>query len=547
MARVVKSLLSSWAAYSMPPAVEQEEAAVREELRSDVGGVLAHLKYERDRLEKETAVLSRKLDRAHSTIVELTNRVKLCCSPATTERVLTGIDIDRTEESNLALIIEEAMSEAVSTHQQSEDSSVDTGEVSGVRRKYSGIESRLDAIIRKSEKTLERLMEKMKSERDVFVPAIRQIRTQLEKEIPICNEKTLIDSLVTKLEILAAMETLKQSALRYDLLSLEQIFSMVIDTLAETEFSILAMIHVQKVPIELVEKLEALATRRIDLSFDQPSIEGITKLLGLIPHYEALFRNITKEDFQDSLSVCDVIGVAHRVGQLASDSQRTLSELAQSDMLEHRIHLIQTSLLAAKASLVATEEGTMDYVNRLFQIIREQETIKVEILKRSQDEVQDEEEKHAKTATELQSLAMEYLAIVSQLASFSRKPTSRFIDMVPYLPENEQEIVRFSEEARRKCAEVLEEASPESSSQGDFLLDLLSECEQCLLQVPESENTLALCRSLKRHILEGRLIGETETKRVVPWSQTKEVLATTLQTLMSRGGKTGPPPAKPKK
>ena len=476
------------------------------------------------------AGLKRKLDTASASLEALTMRVKTLCNTQTAQRILAGTEADWTTEGALAGFLETVVTGLIQEKGGNEDLEVASRD--NLQRKLAALESKLDTLLRKSEHSLKSLLGKLSSDEDIFTAALSQVRSHCACPSLPHSDFDYLQSLLRKVDSLSAYETLKQSALRYDLFTVEKVFASAGEAAMEAEASVLELVHELVVPQTVLELVEARVSRRIDLISEPPSADSIEHLLALLPQYQSLFRLLTKEDFESSPSVCDVISIAHKVGQLASDSQRTLTQLAQSDILESRVHALQSALLMAKASLVATETGTIEYVNRLFQLLRDQEGVKLDLLRKSREELAEEEEKHAKTATELQSLAMEYLSLVSQLARFSPKPDASLVEMVPYLPENEQEIVRFSSEVRKKCAEILESCGGLAEPEGDFLLELLSAAEEALRRVGESEAEPGhLCRRVKRHIEEGRSIGRTQTKRLVPWGQTKEALVGTLRLL----------------
>lgn len=498
--------------------------------RPDLAPLYAHMKAEKSALRREVATLKRKLDTALANLEAVTMRVKTLCSAQTAQRILAGTTADWTTEGALSGFLEGVVEGLMTGENSCEDSEQDS--VGAFQRKLAALESKLDTQLRKSEHTLTSLLGKLSLDRDIFTSALDQVRSHRSHTIIPRNDYDFLQSLLRKVDSLSAYETLKQSALRYDLFTMEKVFTYASEAVCEAEASVLELVHELVVPLPMLELVEARVSRRIDLVSELPSAESIEHLLALLPQYQSLFRQLTKEDYEVSPSVCDVITIAHKVGQLASDSQRTLTQLAQSDILESRVHALQSALLMAKASLVATEAGTIEYVNRLFQLLRDQEGVKLDLLKKSREELAEEEEKHAKTATELQSLAMEYLSLVSQIARFSSKPDASLVEMVPYLPENEQEIVRFSSEVRRKCAEMLENSVGLAEPESDFLLELLNAAEEALKRKDASESEEGRqCRKVKRHIEEGRSMGRTQTKRIVPWGPTKEVLVGALHLL----------------
>lgn len=530
MARLWKGLVSTWSAYALPPSVPSPSPALPSSTAAvpDFTSVYLRLKAENDSLRREVTTLKKKLSVSEACLREVTMRVKTCCGQQTVGRVLAGIGQDGTEASALVGVLDTFV-ESVFQESQLEDGS-EKEALTSYRRKLAGLESRLDAQLHKSDTTLSSLLSKLPMDKDIFLSALDQIRTHYNNSPEPHNEPTYVDSLIRKVNVLSAYETLKQSVIRYDLMSVERLFSTVTDVTLEAESSVLSQVHTLVLPAELLTQVDTLVSRRVDLTNEFPSVESVTQLLRLLAQYAEMYRLLARPDLADNEQVCDLITVAHKVGQLATDSQRNLQQLAHGDILESRVHALQSALLMAKASLVATESGTVEYLNRLFRLLRDQDAVKLDILRKNQDERAEADEKTSKTATELQALAMETLQIVTQIASFSHKSYKNVFEMVSILPENELQIVKFSEEVRKKCEEILEQVGEMEEPEGEFLLGLLRAVEK-VVGGDQAADLASLCSRLKRHIVEGRIVGKTQTKRIMPWGQTKDLVIRTLQLL----------------
>ena len=488
----------------------------------------AHFKAENASLRQEVKGLKRKLVRTETALTEIAMKVRNCCAEATAKRILEGSLEEMTESSGLSSFLSTFIDTSLSSSPVPTEL-CDSALPLTYRRKLAGLESKLDAQMRKADKTLRMILEKLPVDSEMFDRALGQIRNHWKNEGETDNASGYIDELVKKVNVLSAYETLQQSALRYDILTTERLFSTISDVILTSEFSLLSLLHSDLLPASSLLEVDTLVSRRVDLLNEVPTFDSLTQLLSLLEQYQSLYRALISIDRETTGNVCDVITIAHKMGQLTSDSQRNLMQLTLEDALDSRVHTLQNSLLMAKASLVATETGTVEYINRLFQIVRDQDYVKFDILRNFQDRIAESEEKCAKTATELQTLAMEMLSFVTQMTSFSKSPDTTLAEMITILPENENSIVSFAEEVREKCEKMIKSNGELEETEGEFVMEMLKAVEETVEKWGEVGGELDMtCKRLKRQVEDCRYARKT---RIMPWKQTKDLVIRAFQLL----------------